>query len=205
MRKAAFFLILAAVNHCGAVHTQAATQGECLKEINLGKRYEEERKQAFALFQKERSESLRCELLAKARRYISQADKAAGTCQAHEPELAAKLKSDAALVLKELNSSKYQCNLRSKAELQAEKRCLSAREAANIKDVVFKKALADYNANKTKLTQCAFLSTSFDYFTEVDRMLRLCEPVYEPGGPSRVPETQRRLQQIKDNQKKFCY
>jgi hypothetical protein len=204
MRKAAFILILTALNLCGAVHAQAATQRECLKEINLGKDYEEERKQAFAVFQRERSEKLRCDFLAKTSRYVSQVAKAASTCQAHEPELAKKLKSDAASASEELNSSKYKCNLRSKAELQAEKRCLSAREATNAKDPVFKKALAEYNADKTKRTQCAFLSASFAYFTEVDRMLRLCEPIYEPGGPSRVPETQTRLQQIKDNQKKFC-
>ncbi|MBF9197080.1 hypothetical protein [Microvirga terrestris] len=204
MRKAAIFLILITATFCGAVPSEAATQRECLKALNLGKRYEEERKQAFALFQRGRSEGLRCDFLVKSRRYVSQAEKAANACHEHEPNLAEKLKADAASTLKELDSAKYECRPKSKAELQAEKRCLAAREATNAKDAVFKQTLAAYNANKTKLTQCTFLKASIDYLTETDTMLKLCEPIHAPDGPSQIAKNRETLQKSREAQTKFC-
>ncbi|WP_230532702.1 hypothetical protein [Microvirga roseola] len=202
MRKSAVFLISATAAFFGAVQTQAATQRECLNEINLGKRYADERQQAFALFQKDKSESLRCEFLAKSRMYISQAEKAADACHEHEPGLADKLRADAASILKESDSPKYQC--KSKAQLQAEKLCLAAREATNARDAVFKKTLAEYNGSKTKLTQCAFLKASIEYLTEADKMLKLCEPIHAPNGPSLVAKNRDSLQRSSDAQRKFC-
>lgn len=204
MRKSTFFAVFLAAALHGASPLYASTQVECLKAIETARRFEQANKAAHAVYQQEKSEASRCAFLSKSREHMNQAARAAEICRAHEPELAEKLKADATAGLKTLASSRNTCNPKSKADLSAEKQCDDAQTAFRAKNDIFQRALADYNSNKNKQTQCAFLRTSLDYLVVEEKMLRLCEPIFEPEKPSIIPKTRARMQQVRENQARFC-
>lgn len=204
MKKSVFIWALMTASFFASHHSYAATQRECLKAIELTKRFEQDSRKAHAAYQQEKSEISRCEFLSKSREHLAQAEETTNICQAYEPELAGKLKADVIVGLKVLDSPINTCNSKTKAELLAEKQCDAARKANNVKDEAFKRTLADYNSNKNKQTQCIFLETSLDYLNTVEKMLRLCEPIFEPSKPSGIPDTRERIQKVREAQTKFC-
>ncbi len=203
MKKSAFVVFLfGSVFAVSQAH--AATQRECLQSIETTKRFERDNRNANAVYKREQTELARCEFLSKSKRYFAQAEKTAGLCQAYEPELAAKLRSDAAAGIQILDSSRNTCNSKSKADLSAEKRCLDTQKATNSKNEIFQKAHTIYNINKNKQTQCSFIKSSIEYFTSVEIMLKACEPIFGDGKPSKLPGARESIQNSKAAQSKFC-
>jgi hypothetical protein len=204
MKTLLFSVVLLAGCLAVAPHSYAATERECLKAIELGKRFEQESRIAHEAYQQEKTEISKCEFLSKSRKHLTQTKKTAEICQAYEPELAAKLKADVVSGLKALDSPNNTCRSKSKADLLAEKRCMDAQKSASAKNEIFQMTLATYNINKNNQTQCTFLQESLAYFTDVEKMLKSCEPILEPGKPSKVPENRTAIQKIKAAQMKFC-
>ncbi|QRM30523.1 hypothetical protein [Microvirga sp. VF16] len=204
MKNAVLVLACAIASLFATSHPQAATQQECLKAIELTKRFEQEGRKAHAVYQQEKTEISRCEFLSKSRKHLAQAEKTTDMCQVYEPELAGKLKADVVAGLKMLDSPNNTCNSKSRADLLAEKRCMDAQKSASAKNEVFQTTLATYNGNKNNQTQCTFLKASLEYFTDGEKMLRTCEPILEPGKPSKVPENRESIQKIRATQAKFC-
>lgn len=204
MKTLVFSIALLAGSLSVAPYSHAATERECLKAIELGKRFEQESRAAHAVYQQEKTEISKCEFLGRSRKHLTQIKRTAETCQAYEPELAAKLKADVVSGLKELDSPNNTCNSKSKADLLAEKRCMDSQKSASAKNEVFQTTLAAYNSAKNNQTQCTFLRASLEYFTDVEKMLRTCEPILEPGRPSKVPENRQAIQKVRAAQAKFC-
>ncbi|MGO4525534.1 hypothetical protein AB4097_11805 [Microvirga sp. 2MCAF35] len=187
-----------------ASHSQAATQRECLKAIELTKRFEQDSRKAHAVYQQERSEISKCAFLSKSRKHLTQAEKTADICQAYEPDLTGEMKTELVAGLKALDSPNNTCNTKSRTDLLAEKRCTDAQKSLRAKNETFQKAVDLHNSDKNNQTLCTLLKVSLEYFSEGEREQRLCEAVVKTGEPSKVPEIQGWIQKIKARQKEFC-
>ncbi|WP_210340162.1 hypothetical protein, partial [Microvirga splendida] len=70
MNRLVFFIAFLAVSVFAASYSHAATQQECLKALELGKRFEQDSRKAHAAYKQENSEIARCEFLNKSRRHL---------------------------------------------------------------------------------------------------------------------------------------
>jgi hypothetical protein len=204
MKTLVFSIALLAGCLSVAPHSHAATERECLKAIELGKRFEQESRAAHAVYQQEKSEISKCEFLGRSRKHLAQIKKAAEICQAYEPELTAKLKADVVSGLKALDSPNNTCNSKSKADLLAEKRCMDAQKTTKAKNEIFQRAHATYNNNKNNENLCSWLKVSVEYFRDAERTQKLCEAIVRTDEPSKAPEIRSWLQQTKAKQKELC-